>query len=297
MKRIVERPVLSVAVVTWNSKASIERCLAMLEDAAAGVSFEVAIVDNGSGEGTARWLEEGGAARLLDVPVKLRLNPRNLGVARARNQAIELCSGEFVCLLDDDTEPQPFSLERLVSVLRRDPTCGLVGPRLVHPDGSLQYSCRRLPTLPDKLGRRLPPWLARRWVEKAKENELRDWRHDELREVDYVIGACQVVRRRALAEVGPLDERIFYGPEDVDFCLRLWRKGWKVLYAPDSLVIHQERRLTRRLLSRLTFWHAAGLAYYFAKHRYLIHPPVLQGGKGAEGNAGGAAQPVGGMSP
>jgi len=112
-----------------------------------------------------------------------------------------------------------------------------------------------------------------------------------------VIGACQLVRRRALAEVGPLDERIFYGPEDVDFCLRLWRKGWKVLYAPDSLVIHHERRLTRRLLSRLTFRHAAGLAYYFAKHRYLIHAPVLHGGKGAKENPQGAGQSVGGMAP
>lgn len=297
MKRIVVKPVLSVAIVTWNSKDLLERCLARLKRAAAGVSFEVAIVDNGSREEAARWLEEGRAASLLDMPVKLKLNPRNLGVAKARNQAIELCSGEFICLLDDDTEPQPFSLERLVAILRQDPACGLVGPRLVHPDGSLQYSCRRLPSLPDKLGRRLPPWLARRWVEKAKASELRDWGHDELREVDYVIGACQVVRRSALVEVGPLDERIFYGPEDVDFCLRLWRKGWKVLYAPDSWVIHYERRLTRRLLSRLTFWHAAGLAYYFAKHRYLIHPPVLYGGRGAEEKVQRAARSVGGVSP
>ena len=88
--------------------------------------------------------------------------------------------------------------------------------------------------------------------------------------MDYVIGACQVIRRRALQEVGLLDERIFYGPEDVDICLRLQQAGWRVVYNPEAVVVHNERRLTRSLRSGLTWKHLWALGYFFRKHGYLL---------------------------
>ena len=81
--------------------------------------------------------------------------------------------------------------------------------------------------------------------------EMADWDHKSIRPVDYVIGACQVIRHSALREVGLLDERIFYGPEDVDMCLRLQQAGWQVVYNPDAVVVHKERRVTRSLRSGL----------------------------------------------
>jgi GT2 family glycosyltransferase len=100
--------------------------------------------------------------------------------------------------------------------------------------------------------------------------EMADWDHQSLREVDYVIGACQVIRRKAFEQVGFLDERIFYGPEDVDFCLRLHQAGWRVSYNPEATVIHKERRVTRSLFSVLTWRHLRGLVYFFWKHGYLF---------------------------
>ena len=85
-----------------------------------------------------------------------------------------------------------------------------------------------------------------------------------------MIGACQVIRRRALQEVGPFDERIFYGPEDVDMCLRLQQAGWRVVYNPEAVIVHEERRMTRSLRSGLVWKHILGLGYFFWKHGYLL---------------------------
>jgi GT2 family glycosyltransferase len=128
-------------------------------------------------------------------------------------------------------------------------------------------SCRLFPTLGDKLARRLPFGFIR---DMRREAEMVDWDHGTARGVDYVIGACQAVRKTALAEVGLLDERIFYGPEDIDFCLRLRQAGWQVVYHPQSVVVHTERRITRSFRSMLLWKHGLGLARYFWKHGYLF---------------------------
>jgi GT2 family glycosyltransferase len=128
--------------------------------------------------------------------------------------------------------------------------------------------------LTTKLLRRVPA----AWAERALADELlAEYDHRMPRDVDYVIGACQVIRREAFADVGPLDEQFFYGPEDVDYAIRMWQNGWRVTYVPQALVRHDEQRLTqRRVLSRLTLTHAAGLARYFRKHGYVFTRPVLR---------------------
>ena len=256
-------PALSIVILTWNSRALLERCLAALPAATAPLACEIIVVDNGSRDDTAALL----AARSDLVVLR---NRRNRGVAPARNQGLRTARGAFVALLDVDTVPAPGAFATLVAHLEADPAVGLVGPKLVGPDGALQYSCRRFPTLVDKIGRRLPE----RWGRALAEDvELRAWDHASPRAVDYVIGACQVIRRTALDAVGLLDERIFYGPEDVDLCLRLQHAGWRVEYAPAAVVMHLERRVTRKLLSTLTVRHLHGLGYYFWKHGYLLTRP------------------------
>ena len=114
--------------------------------------------------------------------------------------------------------------DSLIRYMENQPKVGLCGPKLTGADGELQLSCRRFPTLIDKLARCLPSAAARKVTRTV---EMADWDHQTIREVDYVIGACQVIRRRALHEVGLFDERIFYGPEDIDLCLRLQQAGWR----------------------------------------------------------------------
>ncbi len=256
---------VSVVILTWNSASAIEACLTSLP-AGLTVSHEVIVVDNGSQDQTLAVL------RSRFPHVQIIANPSNRGVAPARNQGIRRARGEYLLILDDDTLVHPSAVDHLVQVLDSQPEVGLCGPKLVDAEGRLWLSCRLFPTLLDKLGRRFPSALTRRAARRA---ELADWAHDTLRPVDYVIGACQLIRRRALDEVGLLDERIFYGPEDVDLCLRLYQAGWQVVYQPAAVVTHAEQRIARSVFSRLGWKHLRGLAYYFWKHRYIVSRRVL----------------------
>lgn len=258
-------PVLSIVILTWNSRALLEACLAALPAATERLATEVIVVDNGSRDGTAEWLR--GRRDVIVIA-----NPTNRGVAPGRNQGLRAARGEFAVLLDVDTVAAPGAFVQLAARLRVAPDVGLVGPKLVDPEGHLQFSCRRFPTVVDKLGRRLPASLGRALIADV---ELRTWDHADVRRVDYVIGACQMIRRAALDEVGLLDEHIFYGPEDVDLCLRLQRAGWGVEYVPAAVVMHLERRITRKLWSTLTMRHVYGLGYFFWKHGYLWRRPTI----------------------
>ena len=150
---------------------------------------------------------------------------------------------------------------------------GICAPRLSFEDGVIQESARRFPTAFTKVLRRVNA----KWSKEQLKREFYDLREvNQPIEVDYAIGACQVIRKKALDEVGLLDDKIFYGPEDVDLCLRMWLNGWKVIYYPYSQVVHYEQRITKKKFwSKITLAHAKGLVYYFIKHRYFLDRETL----------------------
>lgn len=251
---------VSFVILTWNSVKNIESCFGSLP-ASVTCSFEVIVVDNGSRDGTVDAIKK-------NFPnVRLIQNSRNAGVACARNQGIRASCGQYVLILDDDTVVRPLAVQTLVRLLDDSTQVGVCGPQLVDAKGELSLSCRLFPTFWDKLGRWLPGNF---WRAMRRRTELADWNHEVPRNVDYLIGACQLIRRRALDEVGLLDELIFYGPEDVDLCLRMHESGWRVMYEPRAIVVHDERRIARSVLSGLGWRHMYGVAYYFWKHGYLF---------------------------
>jgi len=251
----------SLVILTWNSTDLLRACLQSLPRALTVYSFEVVVIDNGSRGYTPASLR-------LEFPwMQLIVNRDNRGVAPGRNQGIGVAQGEYIILLDDDTAVEPGAFDRLIAYMETHPHVGLCAPKLIGIEGNLHLTCRFYPTLFDKLARQVP--LA--YVQQLRrENEMADWDHNSIRAVDYVIGACQVIRRDALLSVGLLDERIFYGPEDVDFCLRLRQIGWQIIYNPDAVVVHKERRVARSFFSRLSWKHLWGISYYFWKHQYLF---------------------------
>ena len=253
---------LSVIILTWNSKEMLRLCLNSLYSSLKVSEYEVIVVDNGSQDSTTEMISN-------NFPeIKLIKNTSNKGVAPARNQGLQIAQGKYLLLLDVDTTVAVGTIDVLIDYLDKHSTIGLVGPKLFYPDGQLQYSCRKFPTVWTKVLRRVPVKAAERFL---IDELYKSWDHNSVREVDYVIGACQLIRRKAIEEIGYLDNAMFYGAEDVDCCLRLQKADWKVVYNPHAIVIHKEQRITKkRLFSKITWKHILSLMRYFHKHHYYF---------------------------
>ncbi|HJS70949.1 MAG TPA: glycosyltransferase, partial [Gaiellaceae bacterium] len=165
----------------------------------------------------------------------------NVGVA-ARNAGLRRARGRLRMFLDSDARLTAGALPELVAYLDAHPEVGLVGPKLVYEDGTLQLSARRFPPRLLPLMRRPP--LGRLFEDSApvRRHLMADDRHDRTREVEYVLGACQLFTAEAQAAAGEIDPRIFFGPDDVDWCLRIRRAGLQVVYHPAATVVHGYRR-------------------------------------------------------
>ena len=214
----------------------LKRCLKSIYTNAHKISFEVLVVDNGSSDGSQEMIKE-------EFPqVRLIENKDNLGFARANNQAIKRSSGKYELLLNSDTLVLENALEIMVDFMERNPQVGMCGCRLLNEDGSVQPSGGRFPDLftaflhMTKLNYLYPGnRFSRRFMGAGLDG-------DEAEGVDWVTGACLLVRRQAMEEIGLLDERFFMYCEDVDWCWRMKDAGWKVCYLPRAEVVHYRSR-------------------------------------------------------
>jgi len=259
------RPVrLSSVVLSWNSSRHIEGCVRSLlaESDASGGDDEIIVVENGSTDGAVEILKRLEQERPQQV--KVLYLERNTGTTVSRNLALQRAAGRYVAVIDSDVIVPPGTLAPLLARLEQDPSCGLVAPLLRYPDGRLQMSTDVFPTLPRKI-RRL---LSLKRMERRRNS--RDWPRVPI-DVDYAISAFWVMRRSTVDRVGFLDERIFYSPEDVDYCLRMWEAGYRVVYDPTVQAIHCAQEISRGFpVSAAAFSHVGGLLYLFRKHRYAF---------------------------
>jgi len=259
---------LSVVILTMSEKDRLLTCLESLRTQRLNEPAEIIVVDNGSDDGTAELLRD----RFPEV--RLIRNQTNRGISRARNQGIARAQGEYVLFLDNDTTIGPDALVKIIAYMDAHQDVGIVGAKLENPDGSVQFSCRRFPTMWIPLASRIPPLRRLRFMRQEHERHLMtDFDHEHEAEVDYVLGACQFLRRKAIDSIGPYDERIFFGPEDCDYAMRCWQAGWRVVYFPAACMVHDHRRRTRHF-GRLMLKHIKGMIWFFWKHRYLVRPPV-----------------------
>lgn len=257
----VEITDVSVVLISWKMRDMLHRMLSSLMDHSRSVRMEVLCVDNGSADGTAEMVQQ-------EFPsVRLIRNAENRGVAPARNQAIALAKGRYVAILDADMELVEDALGPIVRFLDAHPSVGIAGCRLTFSDGTTQLNAKRFPSPLALLARRIPLLRFLGGRKSLVHHEMSDWDRSDTREVDYLIGACQVVRREVIQQVGLLDENIFYGPEDIDFCYRARRSGWSIWWIHSVRIIHHEQRVTKRNpLSKISLKHYKALVYFFAKH-------------------------------
>jgi GT2 family glycosyltransferase len=251
---------VSAIILSFNSARYIETCIRSLAAALAPAAEpdEIWVVENGSSDGSVAILE-----RLEEEFAELRVIycAHNTGTTVSRNLALRRARGRYIMIIDSDVEVGAGTIDALIAVLDREPRCGIAAPRLVFPDGRPQLSTDAFPTMPRKLQR----FVALRRIESA----LRPPARDELRRVDYATSAFWAMRREMLDRVGYFDERIFYSPEDVDYCLRVWQAGYTVLHVGAAEAVHDGQEVSRRFARPLFMLsHAKGLLYLFCKHRY-----------------------------
>jgi N-acetylglucosaminyl-diphospho-decaprenol L-rhamnosyltransferase len=259
----VTTPVLSVVVLSWNTQALTLACLRALFTETPRHAREVIVVDNGSADGSADAI----AAAFPQVEVVR--NADNRLYAAGNNQGAALARGAYVFTLKSDTEVRAGALDRLVDWLAAHPEYGAAAPRLSDPDGSVQFACQRFPTLGTALT--LNSWWGTWWPgsRSVARYLMRDFDHVHSRDVDQPPGACCMLRTAEWRELGGFDEALSLFYNDVDLCLRLWRRGRRIRYVAEAEVMHHRGASTKNFARMLVLWHKNRSTYY-RKHYGLV---------------------------
>lgn len=257
---------LSIVIVNYNSHDDLARCLESLRRCPPRCACETVVVDNAS---TAPGLD---AVRERFPEIHWEINPRNEGYARGANQGMALYETEYTLVLNPDIVMQPGAIDVLLDAADRHPKAGLIGPQLLNEDGSIQDSCRRFYTLRTLLMRRTVLGKIFPRSRAVSRHLMHDFDHLSQRTVDWVLGGCLLVRREAVARVGPMDERFFLYFEDVDWCYRMWQAGYEVLYLPESRFVHRHRRQSAAGVRDKSFWlHLGSLISFYEKWGILVY--------------------------
>lgn len=247
---------VSVIIIGYNSWHYLEKCFASLSFLLNDETVEMIYVDNASVDGTLQNISA------CYPTIKTIANSSNKGIAVARNQGIRMAKGEYIWLLDSDTEVNETAFSVMLQFMESHKNTGMCACKLTGQDGKAQASCRRFPTVKGKL--KTAVGIIFRQPHSVLQYDLDS---NEAFQVDYVIGACQFIRKEVFEKTGLLDEQIFYGPEDADLCLRMQQTDYNVFYLPQVSIYHAYQRISSyKLFSKINQKHIAGLGYYFWKH-------------------------------
>lgn len=247
---------LTIVVINWNTRHFLSECLRSIYASPPDGEFEVVVVDNASTDGSLDMVR-------ADYPqTRLIANPANVGFPAANNQGIQASQADYILLLNSDAQVCLGSLARMVLFMDACPLVGVMGAKLLNPDGSFQASYARFPSLMTELGL-MTGWA--RVTTGPYAPSPRPQPGEKGGPVDWVGGAAMVVRRAALDQVGLMDEGYFLYSEETDWCWRFWQAGWQVWYAPDITVIHYGGASTRQASTPSYYRLYASKVRFFGK--------------------------------
>ncbi len=254
----------SAIILTFNSERYIETCLTSLISSFSKInaSYEVFIIDNGSTDKTRDII--GQVTEDMSANVELIPFDYNTGTTFSRNQGLKRAKGERIIIMDSDAYATAEVVSNLSEYLDANKKCGMVVPKLTYPDGRFQISTDHFPTLRHKIRRFF-------FLKQMEDNESPTQTAPS--SVDYAISAFWMFTQDVLKDVGCLDEKIFYSPEDVDYCIRVWLSGKEIHYLPQYSMVHDAQEISRAKglkINKFTISHAKGLLYLFLKHRYFF---------------------------
>lgn len=281
---------LSIVIVSWNVRDLLRRCLQSIR--AAGVEqtetaqtrLQIIVVDNGSKDGSADMVRE-------DFPdVQLLANQDNRGFPAANNQGIRAADGRYVLLLNPDTEIVGDALSKLLTYADGHRDVGAIGPQLLNPDGSVQSSRRRFPTLATAFlestwlqpaigydERRGLTGLATAPLRRVLEHYYVEDRPDDVvQDVDWVTGAAILARREAIDDVGLMDEGFFMYSEELDWCRRFREAGWRVVYFPRAQIVHYVGKSSEQVVAARHIHFQTSKVRYFRKYHGSLAAALLR---------------------
>lgn len=259
---------VSILIVHFNTPGLLRQTLKGLFRTNPAVSYEVVVVDNNPACRVKEKMKS-------EFPqVNILVSQCNVGFGRGMNLAMEIAQGRYLFVFNPDIVLMPGALESLTRFMDEHPDIGMVGPRLLNPDGSVQHSCYRFME-PMIIPYRRVPFLRRlAFAKRAVDAYLmvgEDFSRTQ--DIDYLLGAAMFVRREAVERVGGFDPNFFVYFEDQDWCRRFWLAGWRVVYHPDVSLIHYHRRETAegsflsQLLNPLTRVQIKSALYYYKKYK------------------------------
>lgn len=260
----MESLTISFIILSWNSGKYLNRCLGSLSERceAESLDYEIIVVDNGSHDNSDLIFERYRSDGSYNIDV-IRLDS-NRGTTYPRNLGLKKARGRHICILDSDAEILEGSLKAIVDALERQDDLGMIAPKLIKEDGSIQNSVKKFPTFWQKL-MKLPGILLS--IPLPDGDFYDEFPFAGEQEVDAAISACWFFRSDLVEAIGYLDENIFYSPEDLDFCLRVRKAHKKVVYSPTLTVLHHTQQIShKKPFSALSINHFFGLLYYFKKH-------------------------------
>lgn len=260
---------ISIVIVNWNGKDLLLRCLESLTERVTSKDIEIIVVDNASCDGSAE------AVRQSYPEVKLIRNGKNEGFARGNNIGIAVSDGKYVCLINSDVLVLKDCLENLYAFMESHPSAGISGPQVLNPDMTIQYSCRRFPSLWNNFC--FAFGLARRFPNRKffSGEQMSFFAHEKVMLVDALSGCFLMVRREAMERVGLLDEKFFIYCEDIDWCKRFRSIGWEIIFNPKAKAIHYGGASSRREPVRFSREKQRAILKYWEKHHSRVENVLI----------------------
>jgi len=241
---------VSIVIVNWNTRDLLQQCLRAIVETAGRIEYEIIVIDNGSTDGSVEMVRD------CFPSVRLIVNSTDVGFARANNQAIQVSRGQHVLLLNSDTIVRPRALKALVRFMNMHLEVGIVGGQLLNGDGTLQPSWAKFPTVWSEL---MGKNIRARRIYPTRDGSL-------AYAVDWVGGACLLIRRAAFEQVGLLDEGFFMYSEEADWCFRVKQLGWAVCYCPEAQVVHLGGQSSQHARARMKAELYRSKLLFFYKH-------------------------------
>jgi hypothetical protein len=262
---------VSISIVNFNTKGPLKKCLESIKKNIKGIDYEVIVADNNSCDGSVEMLKNEFGF------VKLITNKENKGATVAKNQIFKEAKGEYILILDSDVEILPQTVEKMVNFMEKNPETGILGPKVLFPNGRQQHSCNK--SIPNLWSSFLNKFLffanLRYKFYRSKIGDLYlKKRYNRIEEFSWLGGMCLLVRREVINQIGGMDENFFIYYDDTDFCWRAKNMGWKIYYLPSVSVIHHLSKGVRQFSEFLYPKIFESELYFFKKHYGKSHLKV-----------------------